>query len=109
MVLTKKLIIYRNCFRRRNFLPTWRCSWCNSEKFSKDIQLILDEFNVEKRTRIFYKGETKTAFDWLESRNIKGLSKHTLDAISPVLGIEILLEKADLLDVLNLKTKKFRR
>lgn len=72
----------------------------------KDIQLILDEFNVEKEQEFSIKGETKTAFDWLESRNIKGLSKHTLDAISPVLGIEILLEKADLLDVLNSTEQK---
>ena len=72
----------------------------------KDIQLILDEFNVEKEQEFSIKGETKTAFDWLESRNIKGLSKHTLDAISPVLGIEILSEKADLLDVLNSAKQK---
>ncbi|GGP02422.1 sulfite reductase [NADPH] flavoprotein alpha-component [Cloacibacterium rupense] len=73
----------------------------------EDIDFIINYFDAKSNDEIAIKNETKTVFDWLELRNIKGLSKRSLDLISEVLPFENIWEKADLIDVLkSIKTPK---
>ena len=73
----------------------------------EDIEFIINYFGVNSGDELTIKNETKTIFDWLQIRNIKGLSKRSLDLISEVLPFENIWEKADLIDVLKtIKTPK---
>lgn len=67
----------------------------------EDVQFILDYFGTDSAKEIAIKDEKVTAEKWLFERNIKGLSKRLLEQIGNLLGIEIILEKADLIDVLK--------
>lgn len=73
----------------------------------EDIEFIINYFGVNDNDELTIKNETKTVFDWLEIRNIKGLNKRSLDSILEILQIENIWEKADLIDVLKTtKTSK---
>lgn len=67
----------------------------------EDIEFIINYFDAKSNDEIAIKNETKNVFNWLEIRNIKGLSKRSLDSISEILQIENIWEKADLIDVLK--------
>ncbi|WP_395045865.1 sulfite reductase flavoprotein subunit alpha [Flavobacterium sp.] len=67
----------------------------------EDVDFILNYFAANATQQITIKDEKKTAEKWLEERNIKGLSKLSLDKISELLQTTIDLEKADLIDVLK--------
>lgn len=66
-----------------------------------DIDFIINYFGAESDEVIAVKDESKTVFNWLENRNIKGVSKRSLEAISDILNIENQSDKADLIDVLK--------
>ncbi|MFM9989499.1 sulfite reductase flavoprotein subunit alpha [Flavobacterium sp.] len=65
------------------------------------IDFILIYFNANAKQEITIKDKKKTAEKWLEERNIKGLSKRSLDQIATLFETTIYLEKADLIDVLK--------
>lgn len=66
-----------------------------------DIEFIIHYFGAKNNDEISIKDEKKTVYNWLENRNIKGLSKRSLEAVSELLGAENQWEKADLIDVLK--------
>lgn len=72
---------------------------------TEDVAFILDYFNVNGSQEITLKEEKRTISDWLLTRNIKGLSKRSLDQLAQLLGSSIDAEKADLIDVLKLFSK----
>ncbi len=65
------------------------------------VQFILDYFGTEATQEIVIKEQKATAEEWLLERNIKGLSKRSLEQIGNLLGVAIASEKADLVDVLK--------
>lgn len=71
----------------------------------EDIAFIIDYFKVDANLEIVIKEEKKTIEKWLLERNIKGLSKRSLEQLATILGVSIDFEKADLIDVLQLFPK----
>ena len=71
----------------------------------EDIALVLHYFNVEPTTIIKLNDQQATAEKWLTERNIKGLSKKSIDQIADLFDITIQDKKADLIDILS-KTAK---
>jgi sulfite reductase (NADPH) flavoprotein alpha-component len=67
----------------------------------EDVQFILDYFGIEAGKAISVNEQNATAEKWLLERNIKGLSKRSLEQIGNLLGTEITSEKDDLIDVLK--------
>lgn len=67
----------------------------------EEVQFILDYFGTEATQEIIIKEQKLTAEEWLLERNIKGLSKRSLEQIGNLLGVAITSEKADLVDVLK--------
>jgi sulfite reductase (NADPH) flavoprotein alpha-component len=67
----------------------------------EDVQFILDYFGTEATQEILIKEQKATAEKWLLERNIKGLSKRSLEQIGNLLGVAIASEKSDLVDVLK--------
>ena len=65
------------------------------------VDFILNYFNANASHEITLKEDKKTTEKWLEERNIKGLSKRSLDKIALLLQTTIDVEKADLIDVLK--------
>ncbi|MFC4815867.1 MULTISPECIES: diflavin oxidoreductase [unclassified Flavobacterium] len=72
---------------------------------SEDVQFILDYFGTEAGKEISIKEQIATAEKWLLERNIKGLSKRSLEQIGNLFGVAITLEKADLIDILKQNPK----
>jgi sulfite reductase (NADPH) flavoprotein alpha-component len=71
----------------------------------EDVVFIIDYFKVDTNLEIAIKEEKKTIEKWLLERNIKGLSKRSLEQLATILGVSIDFEKADLIDVLQLFPK----
>lgn len=71
----------------------------------EDVAFIIDYFKVDANLEIVIKEEKKTIEKWLLERNIKGLSKRSLEQLATILGVSIDFEKADLIDVLQLFSK----
>lgn len=67
----------------------------------EEVQFILDYFGTEATQEIIIKEQKLTTEEWLLERNIKGLSKRSLEQIGNLLGVAITSEKADLVDVLK--------
>ena len=67
----------------------------------EDVQFILNYFGTEAGKEISLKAEKATAEKWLFERNVKGLSKRSLEQIGNLLGVTITTEKADLVDILR--------
>lgn len=67
----------------------------------EDVQFILDYFGTEVGKEISINEQKATAEKWLLERNIKGLSKRSLEQIGNLLGVAITSEKDDLIDVLK--------
>lgn len=68
-----------------------------------DIDKIILFFQEDENRFLTIKGETKTLFDWLKIRNIKGLSKNSIKKIIDLINennFEIQNEKTDLIDIL---------
>lgn len=66
-----------------------------------DVEFILNYFGTEAAKEISIKEQNATAEKWLQERNIKGLSKRSLEQIGNLLSVEIVSEKDDLIDVLK--------
>ncbi|MCL9806743.1 flavodoxin domain-containing protein [Flavobacterium amniphilum] len=66
-----------------------------------EVQFILNYFGTDSAKEITIKEQKATAEKWLHERNIKGLSKRSLEQIGNLLEAEIASEKADLIDVLK--------
>lgn len=60
------------------------------------IEKILSHFEMDGGTLIELDGNTKTAAQWLEERNVVGLSKRSVAAIGELLGQHLPDERADL-------------
>ncbi|VXB94322.1 conserved hypothetical protein [Flavobacterium sp. 9AF] len=71
----------------------------------EDAQNIIDYFQADAQKLIAIKDEQKTVENWLQEKNIKGLSKRSLEQLAQLLQAEITFEKADLIDVLRLFAK----
>ncbi|WP_445721464.1 diflavin oxidoreductase [Flavobacterium sp.] len=71
----------------------------------EDVAFIIDYFKVDTNLEIAIKEEKKTIEKWLLERNIKGLSKRSLEQLATILGVSIDFEKVDLIDVLQLFPK----
>ncbi len=71
----------------------------------EDAQIIIDYFQADAQKLIAIKDERKTVENWLQEKNIKGLSKRSLEQLAQLLQAEITFEKADLIDVLRLFAK----
>ncbi|NHN27640.1 hypothetical protein FIA58_018315 [Flavobacterium jejuense] len=70
-----------------------------------DVQFIIDYFKVDSKQEIVIKDQKNTIKNWLLERNIKGLSKRSLEQLEKLLNTEIAFEKADLIDVFQLYSK----
>lgn len=70
-----------------------------------DVQFIIEYFNANSKQEIELKGIKNTIENWLLERNIKGLSKRSLEQLGKLLKTEIAFEKADLMDVFQLYSK----
>ncbi len=69
-----------------------------------DIDKIISYFQEDANRFLTIKGETKTLYDWLKIRNIKGLSKNSITKILKFINVdnfEIQSEKKDLIDILT--------
>ena len=71
----------------------------------EDAQIIINYFQADAHKLITIKDEQKTVENWLQEKNIKGLSKRSLEQLAHLLQTEIAFEKADLIDVLQLYPK----
>ncbi|WP_310555929.1 flavodoxin domain-containing protein [Flavobacterium sp.] len=71
----------------------------------EDIAFILNYFGTDATQEITIKDQKETAEKWLSERNIKGLSKRSLDQIGTLIQTYIEFEKADLIDVLKQVSK----
>ena len=67
----------------------------------EDIAFILNYFGTNPTKEIAIKDQKNTAEKWISERNIKGLSKRSLDQIGALLHTVINFEKADLIDILQ--------
>lgn len=72
---------------------------------TEDVAFILNYFKADAQDEIVIKDQKDTAEKWLSGRNIKGLSKRSLDQIGTLLQTVITFEKADLIDVLQQVSK----
>ena len=72
-----------------------------SKNTNEDVDFILNYFQVEATQEIEIINKKKTLKEWLEERNIRGLSKRSLDQIALLFDTTIHLEKADLIDILK--------
>ncbi len=70
-----------------------------------DIQFVIDYFKANPKQEIELKGIKNTIENWLLERNIKGLSKRSLEQLGTLLKTGIAFEKADLIDVFQLYSK----
>ncbi|KIX20815.1 hypothetical protein SY27_13125 [Flavobacterium sp. 316] len=66
-----------------------------------DVQFIIDYFELNSSTEITVKDQKNTVENWFLERNIKGLSKRSIEQLSVLLKEDIKFEKADLIDVLK--------
>jgi sulfite reductase (NADPH) flavoprotein alpha-component len=71
----------------------------------EDVAFILDYFGVKAQEEITIKDQKNTAQIWLQERNIKGLSKRSLDQIDALFGTKTEAEKLDLIDFLKKNAK----
>lgn len=71
----------------------------------EDVQFIIDYFKANPKQEIELKDKKNTIENWLLERNIKGLSKRSLEQLGKLLKTEIAFEKADLIDVFQLYSK----
>ena len=67
----------------------------------EDVAFILNYFNVEPTIIIKLKDKEATAEKWLTERNIKGLTKKSIDTIAKLLETTIEVKKTDLIDILS--------
>jgi sulfite reductase (NADPH) flavoprotein alpha-component len=65
------------------------------------IESILHHFKADGNTLIELDGQTKTAIQWLEERNITGLSKRSVASVGELFGKQLPEERADLEDLLS--------
>jgi len=65
------------------------------------VQQILSYFKEDGNRLLTLKDTTATLQQWLRERNIKGLSKRSINQIADLLQITYQSEKADLIDILN--------
>lgn len=65
------------------------------------IERILGHFNAEGLTPIEVDGQVKAASQWLQERNVVGLSKRSVAAIGELLGKSLPDERADLEELLS--------
>ena len=72
---------------------------------TEDVSFILNYFGTDSGKEIEINGQKATAGNWLSGRNVKGLSKRSLEQIGLLLETKIELGKADLIDVLKKNTK----
>ncbi|MCO6161289.1 sulfite reductase flavoprotein subunit alpha [Flavobacterium sp. NRK F7] len=71
----------------------------------EDTQAIMNYFQADAQKLITINGEQKTVENWLQEKNIKGLSKRSLEQLGHLLQAEITFERADLIDVLQVYPK----
>ena len=70
-----------------------------------EVQFIIEYFKANAKQEITLKEQKNTIENWLLERNIKGLSKRSLEQLGKLLKAEIAFEKADLIDVFQLYSK----
>ena len=70
-----------------------------------EVQFIIEYFKANAKQEIVLKEQKNTIENWLLERNIKGLSKRSLEQLGALLKTEIAFEKADLIDVFQLYSK----
>lgn len=70
-----------------------------------EVGLIIDYFKANAKQEITLKTQKYTIENGLLERNIKGLSKRSLEQIGKLLNVEIPFEKADLVDIFQLYSK----
>ena len=68
---------------------------------STQINAIVKFFMESVADKITIGNETHTIQNWLTNRNIRGLSKRSLTQIGELLSVEIIEERADLIDILE--------
>jgi len=66
----------------------------------EDVAFLLNYFNVKPATNIKLNDQQASAEKWLTERNIKGLTKRSIDHIAALLEVTIEDKKADLIDIL---------
>ena len=71
----------------------------------QDVDFILNYFGVNATQELTIKEDKKTIEKWLVERNIKGLSKRSLDQIALLFETTINFEKADLIAILKQYSK----
>ncbi len=71
----------------------------------EDVAFILNYFGTDGQEEITIKEQKNTAEVWLQERNIKGLSKRSLEQIDTLFGTKTGAEKLDLIDFLKKNTK----
>lgn len=71
----------------------------------EDTQAIMNYFQADAQKLITINGKQKTVENWLQEKNIKGLSKRSLEQLGHLLQAEITFERADLIDVLKVYPK----
>ena len=71
----------------------------------QDVDFILNYFGVNATQELTIKEDKKTIEKWLVERNIKGLSKRSLDQIALLFETTINFDKADLIAILKQYSK----
>lgn len=71
----------------------------------EEVQFIIEYFKANAKQELVVKEQKNTIENWLLERNIKGLSKRSLEQLGKLLKAEIAFEKADLIDVFQLYSK----
>lgn len=66
-----------------------------------DIFAILAYFEVKDDAVFEHQNETRTAFEWLENRNIKGLSKRNVQQVATLFNKEAAARQTDLIDLIS--------
>lgn len=66
-----------------------------------DIFTILEYFDVKDDAVFEHQNEARTAFEWLENRNIKGLSKRNVQQVAALFHKEAADRQTDLIDLIS--------
>jgi sulfite reductase (NADPH) flavoprotein alpha-component len=72
---------------------------------AEDVAFILNYFDASGQEEITIKEQKNTVEIWLQERNIKGLSKRSLEQIDTLFGTKTEAEKLDLIDFLKQNKK----
>lgn len=71
-----------------------------------DVQQIIQFFNENAERKIVHEGVEQSLFNIVQNKNIRGLSKQSVEKIATIFDIKPVAERSDLIDILPQNVKK---